>query len=171
MPEEYQGGSFSISNLWIFGINEFTAVINLPQSWILEVGKFHPVLKLTEDEGGTPTAAAPVYNGYNVKWQQGGWWWASYQVSWNFQSKPRGSHVTWHSLLRPVSGGRKIKGLRLAQDLTSWNSKTTNRAPGTFQGRQNPFQCLFLQQCEIWVSECLEEYHWHYRQTWRLKIQ
>ena len=37
-PEEYQGGSFSISNLGMFGINSFTAVINPPQSCILAVG-------------------------------------------------------------------------------------------------------------------------------------
>ena len=29
-PEEYQGGSFCISNLGMFGINEFSAVINPP---------------------------------------------------------------------------------------------------------------------------------------------
>ena len=34
-PEEYQGGSFTISNLGMFGISEFTAVINPPQSCIL----------------------------------------------------------------------------------------------------------------------------------------
>ncbi|GLQ07237.1 pyruvate dehydrogenase complex dihydrolipoamide acetyltransferase [Sneathiella chinensis] len=38
MPEEYQGGCFSISNLGMFGIKEFSAVINPPQSAILAVG-------------------------------------------------------------------------------------------------------------------------------------
>ncbi len=38
MPEEYQGGSFSISNLGMFGIREFAAVINPPQACILAVG-------------------------------------------------------------------------------------------------------------------------------------
>uniref|UniRef100_A0A2K6FGZ8 Pyruvate dehydrogenase complex component X n=1 Tax=Propithecus coquereli TaxID=379532 RepID=A0A2K6FGZ8_PROCO len=52
LPEEYQGGSFSISNLGMFGIDEFTAVINPPQACILAVGRFRPVLKLTEDEEG-----------------------------------------------------------------------------------------------------------------------
>lgn len=37
-PEEYQGGSFSISNLGMFGISEFSAVINPPQACILAVG-------------------------------------------------------------------------------------------------------------------------------------
>jgi len=35
---EFQGGTFSISNLGMFGIREFTAVINPPQSCILAVG-------------------------------------------------------------------------------------------------------------------------------------
>ncbi len=37
-PEEYQGGSFSISNLGMFGIKQFDAVINPPQAAILAVG-------------------------------------------------------------------------------------------------------------------------------------
>ncbi len=37
-PEEYQGGTTSISNLGMYGINHFTAVINPPQSTILAVG-------------------------------------------------------------------------------------------------------------------------------------
>ncbi|HEY8947963.1 MAG TPA: pyruvate dehydrogenase complex dihydrolipoamide acetyltransferase [Rhizomicrobium sp.] len=37
-PQEYEGGSFSISNLGMFGIKDFTAVINPPQSAILAVG-------------------------------------------------------------------------------------------------------------------------------------
>nr|KAF6325408.1 pyruvate dehydrogenase complex component X [Myotis myotis] len=52
LPEEYQGGSFSISNLGMFGIDEFTAVINPPQACILAVGRFRSVLKLTQDEEG-----------------------------------------------------------------------------------------------------------------------
>jgi pyruvate dehydrogenase E2 component (dihydrolipoamide acetyltransferase) len=37
-PEEYQGGTFSISNMGMFGVREFTAIINPPQSCILAVG-------------------------------------------------------------------------------------------------------------------------------------
>ena len=37
-PEEYQGGTFSISNLGMYGIKEFSAVINPPQACILAVG-------------------------------------------------------------------------------------------------------------------------------------
>ncbi|HKZ77173.1 MAG TPA: pyruvate dehydrogenase complex dihydrolipoamide acetyltransferase [Pyrinomonadaceae bacterium] len=37
-PEEYTGASFSISNLGMFGIEEFTAIINPPEGAILAVG-------------------------------------------------------------------------------------------------------------------------------------
>ncbi len=37
-PEEYQGGGFSISNLGMYGITAFSAIINPPQSAILAVG-------------------------------------------------------------------------------------------------------------------------------------
>ena len=38
MPDEYQGGTFSVSNLGMFGIKEFSAIINPPQGCILAVG-------------------------------------------------------------------------------------------------------------------------------------
>jgi len=41
-PEEYQGGTFTISNLGMFGIDEFSAVINPPQAAILAVGGGSP---------------------------------------------------------------------------------------------------------------------------------
>lgn len=37
-PTEYQGGTFSISNLGMYGIKEFSAIINPPQGCILAVG-------------------------------------------------------------------------------------------------------------------------------------
>jgi pyruvate dehydrogenase E2 component (dihydrolipoyllysine-residue acetyltransferase) len=45
-PEEYQGGGFSISNMGMFGVSAFTAIINPPQSAILAVasGKKRPVV-------------------------------------------------------------------------------------------------------------------------------
>ena len=39
MPSEYQGGSFSISNLGMFGVDNFDAVINPPHGAILAVGR------------------------------------------------------------------------------------------------------------------------------------
>jgi pyruvate dehydrogenase E2 component (dihydrolipoamide acetyltransferase) len=46
-PDEYQGGSISISNLGMFGIKQFDAVINPPQGAILAVGagEQRPVVK------------------------------------------------------------------------------------------------------------------------------
>ena len=46
-PEEYQGGTFSVSNLGMYGIKEFAAIINPPQSMILAVGTAaqRPVVK------------------------------------------------------------------------------------------------------------------------------
>jgi len=45
--EEFQGGGFSISNLGMFGIKDFTAIINPPQSCILAVGvgEKRPIVK------------------------------------------------------------------------------------------------------------------------------
>ncbi|TNE65872.1 MAG: pyruvate dehydrogenase complex dihydrolipoamide acetyltransferase [Alphaproteobacteria bacterium] len=47
MPEDYAGGTFSISNLGMYGIKEFGAVINPPQGAILAVGagEQRPVVK------------------------------------------------------------------------------------------------------------------------------
>ena len=46
-PEEFQGGGFSISNMGMFGVNEFSAIINPPQAAILAVatGAKKPVVK------------------------------------------------------------------------------------------------------------------------------
>ena len=41
-PEEFQGGSFSVSNLGMFGVEQFDAIINPPQGAILAVGKARP---------------------------------------------------------------------------------------------------------------------------------
>uniref|UniRef100_UPI0026EC0CE8 2-oxo acid dehydrogenase subunit E2 n=4 Tax=Phenylobacterium aquaticum TaxID=1763816 RepID=UPI0026EC0CE8 len=46
-PEEFQGGTFSISNLGMFGIKAFSSIINEPQGAILSVGagEQRPVVK------------------------------------------------------------------------------------------------------------------------------
>jgi pyruvate dehydrogenase E2 component (dihydrolipoamide acetyltransferase) len=43
-PEEYTGSTFSISNLGMFGIDEFTAIINPPEVGILAIGAAHDVI-------------------------------------------------------------------------------------------------------------------------------
>ncbi len=46
-PEEFQGGTFSLSNLGMFGIDSFSSIINPPQGQILSVGagEQRPVVK------------------------------------------------------------------------------------------------------------------------------
>ena len=46
-PQEYQGGSFTISNLGMYGVSHFQAIINPPQAAILSVGAacIEPVVK------------------------------------------------------------------------------------------------------------------------------
>jgi len=53
LPAEFQGGSFSISNLGMFGITSFNAIINPPQGAILAVGGAQERLKMVN---GTVTA-------------------------------------------------------------------------------------------------------------------
>ena len=48
-PEEFQGGSFSISNLGMYGVDEFSAIINPPQAAILAVGAVNREPVVEED--------------------------------------------------------------------------------------------------------------------------
>jgi len=52
-PEEFQGGSFSISNLGMFGVDQFYAIINPPQACIMAVGGARKVAKMDK---GLPSA-------------------------------------------------------------------------------------------------------------------
>ncbi|KAN0135755.1 2-oxoacid dehydrogenases acyltransferase (catalytic domain) domain containing protein [Lactarius tabidus] len=55
-PSEYQGGTFTISNLGMYDVSHFTAIINPPQSCILAVGSSQPTLvPSVEDERGFKT--------------------------------------------------------------------------------------------------------------------
>ena len=49
-PEEYTGATFSISNLGMFGIKEFTAIINPPEASIIAVGAAAPVPVVRDGE-------------------------------------------------------------------------------------------------------------------------
>merc|ERR1711981_67487 len=53
-PHEFQGGSITVSNLGMFGISHFTAIINSPQSCILAVGGTKDKVVPTKD--GSKTA-------------------------------------------------------------------------------------------------------------------
>jgi pyruvate dehydrogenase E2 component (dihydrolipoamide acetyltransferase) len=50
-PEEYQGGTFTISNIGMFGVDSFIAVINPPQAAILAVGGVQTSPQWDEDAG------------------------------------------------------------------------------------------------------------------------
>lgn len=45
-PEEYKGGSFTISNLGMFGVSDFVAVINPPQSAILAISGIEDCVRI-----------------------------------------------------------------------------------------------------------------------------
>ena len=49
-PEEYTGATFSVSNLGMFGIDEFTALINPPEACILAVGAMKPTPVVRDGE-------------------------------------------------------------------------------------------------------------------------
>ena len=49
-PEQYTGGSITVSNLGMFGISEFAAIISPPQSSILAVGKIIKKPIVVDDE-------------------------------------------------------------------------------------------------------------------------
>ena len=48
-PEEWEGNTFTISNLGMFGIDEFTAIVNPPDSCILAIGGIKQVPVVKED--------------------------------------------------------------------------------------------------------------------------
>ena len=49
MPEDYQGGTFTVSNLGMYGIENFTAIINPPEAAILSVGEIKKMPMVTEE--------------------------------------------------------------------------------------------------------------------------
>lgn len=62
-PEEYSDGTFSISNLGMFGIGNFTAIINAPEAAILSVSSVRKTPVVVTDENGEDTIAIrPMMN-------------------------------------------------------------------------------------------------------------
>jgi pyruvate dehydrogenase E2 component (dihydrolipoamide acetyltransferase) len=57
-PEEFQGGTFTISNLGMFGIKQFVAVINPPQAAILAVGASEK--KVLVDDSGAQSISSQL---------------------------------------------------------------------------------------------------------------
>lgn len=62
-PEDYEGGSFSTSNLGMFGVTSFSAIINPPQSGILAIGASVPTCLPKVGEDGTELRVATVGTG------------------------------------------------------------------------------------------------------------
>ncbi|KKX33678.1 pyruvate dehydrogenase complex dihydrolipoamide acetyltransferase [Rhizobium sp. LC145] len=63
-PEEYQGGTTSVSNLGMFGVSNFTSIINLPQASIVSIGAGieKPVVKDGEIKVGTVMTATFAFD-------------------------------------------------------------------------------------------------------------
>jgi pyruvate dehydrogenase E2 component (dihydrolipoamide acetyltransferase) len=55
--KDLEGGSITISNLGMYGIEEFTAIINPPQSAILAVGTARPAVQVADGKPVVVTAA------------------------------------------------------------------------------------------------------------------
>lgn len=55
-PEHYQGGSFSLSNLGMYGVKNFAAIINPPQAAILACGAAEPRVVAGNNGGGMVVA-------------------------------------------------------------------------------------------------------------------
>jgi pyruvate dehydrogenase E2 component (dihydrolipoamide acetyltransferase) len=51
MPDDYKGGTFTVSNLGMYGIDNFTAIINPPEAAILAVGAIKKMPAVIEEEG------------------------------------------------------------------------------------------------------------------------
>ena len=59
-PEDISGGTFTISNLGIYPIDEFYGVINYPQAVLLAVGQIKKVLKIADDN------TMSIRNAFNI---------------------------------------------------------------------------------------------------------
>ncbi len=61
-PEEYTGGTFSISNLGMFGIDNFTAIINPPEAAILSISSVKKTPVVIEEDGEDKIVIRPMMN-------------------------------------------------------------------------------------------------------------
>lgn len=63
-PDEYQGGTTSVSNLGMFGVSSFTSIVNLPQASIVSIGAGveKPVVRGGKIEVGTVMTATFAFD-------------------------------------------------------------------------------------------------------------
>jgi pyruvate dehydrogenase E2 component (dihydrolipoamide acetyltransferase) len=62
LPDEYQGGTFTISNLGMFGIENFTAIINPPEAGILSISAVKKTAVVMEEAGEDKVVIKPMMN-------------------------------------------------------------------------------------------------------------
>ena len=62
LPHEYQGGTFTISNLGMYGIENFTAIINPPEAAILAVSAVKKVPVVAEENEEDKIVIKPILN-------------------------------------------------------------------------------------------------------------
>lgn len=60
LPHEYQGGTFTISNLGMFGIENFTAIINPPEAGILSISAAKKTPVVVEENGEDKVVIKPI---------------------------------------------------------------------------------------------------------------
>ena len=59
-PDQYSGGTFTVSNLGMFDIDDFTAIVNPPEVGILAVGKLEKKAVVMESEDGEAVVIRPM---------------------------------------------------------------------------------------------------------------
>jgi pyruvate dehydrogenase E2 component (dihydrolipoamide acetyltransferase) len=62
MPEEYKGGTFTVSNLGMFGIENFTAIINPPETAILGISSTIKKPVVVTEDGKDKIVVRPMMN-------------------------------------------------------------------------------------------------------------
>lgn len=60
LPDEYQGGTFTLSNLGMFGIENFTAIINPPEAGILSISAVKKTPVVVEEDGEDKIVIKPI---------------------------------------------------------------------------------------------------------------
>jgi len=60
MPDDYKGGTFTVSNLGMYGIEQFTAILNPPEAAILAVGEIKKMPAVIEEEGMEKIEVRPI---------------------------------------------------------------------------------------------------------------
>ena len=62
LPQDYQGGTFTVSNLGMFGIENFTAIINPPEAAILSVSSLNKTPVVISAEGEDVIVVRTIMN-------------------------------------------------------------------------------------------------------------